>query len=90
MKKMCLVLLALLFMPACSLTPYVLQTESVPSDKQCWQQTPIRFGVTQASMTPVLNQNIDAYKTLVEKSLVHREIAIRVMNQLKQEGKING
>jgi hypothetical protein len=90
MKKMCLVLLALLFMPACSLTPYVLQTESVPSDKQCWQQTPIRFGVTQASMTPVLNQNIDAYKTLVERSLVHREIAIRVMNQLKQEGKING
>ena len=41
-------------------------------------------------MTPVLNQNIDTYKTLVEKSLVHREIAIRVMNQLKQEGKING
>jgi len=87
---MCLVLLALLFMPACSLTPYVVKTESLPSDIQCWQQTPIRFGVTQASMTPLLNHNIDKYKTLVEKSLVHREIAIRVMNQLKQEGKING
>ncbi|KON46829.1 Poxvirus G6 [Mariprofundus ferrooxydans] len=83
-------LAVLLLLPSCSLILPDTKTGGMPAAKVCWQNTPSRFGHTQASMSPLLNDNIEAYKTLVEESLVHRETAIRVMLQLRREGKIDG
>lgn len=47
------------------------------------------FGTTDALITPSLNNKIEAYKSLVEESLMHREVAIRLINKLQEEAKLN-
>ena len=79
-----------LCLPACSVVQPILQTEKMPSVEQCWQDTVVRFGVSESSMNPVLEREIERYSMLVEESLVHRETAIYVMDKLQQEGKADG
>jgi len=82
--------LTVFFLSGCSFVQPVLHTENMPSVETCWRQTPVKFGMTESSMTPVLNHEIEVYKTLVEESLVHRETAIEVINQLREAGKVDG
>lgn len=90
MKVWHVLLLTLFLLPACAVVEPVLFTEKMLSVDQCWQQTPVKFGLSEASMTPVLDRDIERYKQLVEESLMHRETAIFVMNKLQEEGKVNG
>ncbi len=90
MKVAGLYLWALVFLPSCSLLPPVSQAEEMPTVGVCWQNTATEFGLSEASMSPVLEQNIEKYKLLVEESLMHRETAIAVMGRLEAEGKASG
>ncbi len=62
----------------------------IPTVNECWRATALDYGSDESSMTPRLDNRIEAYKELVEESLVHREVAIRVMNRLRAEGKVDG
>ena len=84
-----LLVLAVLLLPACTLLKQPGKYDGLPSVEMCWQQTPARFGLTEVSMTTVLNNDIETYKRLVEESLMHRETAIDVMNRLRREGKLD-
>lgn len=75
---------------ACAVVQPVLQSDELMSADDCWRQTKETYGVTQASMSPVLEGKIEAFKLLAEQSLVHRQIAIEEIHRLQDEGKADG
>ena len=83
-------LLAALILASCSMVQPVLQPDELISAEECWRQTKLVYGDTNASSSTALGRNVESFKLLVEQSLVHREIAIDTIQQLLDEGKIEG
>lgn len=84
-----LLLLLFLFLPFAAFAQEGVEVESVPTADACWQQTSARYGAGEMAASSRLGDAVEAYKELVEESLVHREVAIRVMNRLQAEGKVD-
>lgn len=89
-RKIGLPLLLLLLLPVTAIARAEVEVESVPAVEACWQQTSARYGSGDMAASPRLSDAVEAYKELVEESLVHREVAIRVMDRLQAEGKVDG
>ncbi len=90
MKVNALVCCSLLLLPGLAAAQGGSQFGRMPTTEKCWQQTSVHYGLTEAAMTSRLDDAIEAYKPLVEESLMHREVAIRVMDRLQEEGKVDG
>ena len=79
-----------LLLAACSMVQPVLQSDELISAGECWRQTKSLYGDSDSSVSSALGRNVESFKLLVEQSLVHREVAIDTIQQLLDEGKIEG
>lgn len=83
-------LLGVLMVAGCAMVQPVLQPDELISADECWKQTKTVYGASDGSVSSVLSRNVESFKLLVEQSLVHREVAIDTIQQLLDEGKIEG